>query len=678
MATQTRLDRRALPLLGCLCFSIVCLMLSMLGNEDLWWYLASGDEILARGAVPQSDPFLFSSLARDTWVTSSREQATWVHHSWLWTVWLAWLRSAFGADGLAGFAAVAVCGFAALVFAQGRFDRFAVINCIATLGVLYASIDRLALRAEMSGWLLFGVFAVLLDGNRARTDGTLKRGHLAALLVLQWFWSNLHGSYVLGLGLAFAYTIGDALQRRGSGGMVAGAGGLPLWLGPVLCVVSIATPRLGAERVLDAVAVLQQLVSATAGSYAAPIEEWQGTFASGFGRDARMHLTITALGLLGFAAAQRLRWARALVFFGMALLAASALRFVGGFAIATGLITMWNLSNPRAGWARVFRERAVAPQVWVACTVGALIVGLGVARFAARAELEVGQSADSFVTQHPHYTCPQAAAFIRENGLAGPIFNDVALGGYLIDALYPEHQLYIDTRNLSAAVVADYQSAMRSPEAWQALSERFRFRLVVLANARVPSLPLRRALVSDPNWELVYFDPQAAVFARTPDSAPQRFAVTGGTDAVPYLPLASGASAWMAGQGSALLARYLDALLELRRPEDAAALATRAMQQQPLELYWLQVRALANLQSGRAALAADDFARFVEQRPRNPEAQYRLALAAHRAGDERRALAALAALDALQPGHQGGRQLRRAISGRPAASGSADQAGRKR
>jgi tetratricopeptide (TPR) repeat protein len=679
MATRLEIDRSRLPLYTSLLFAVGCLMLSVLGNEDLWWYLASGDEIIARRGIPESDPFLFTSGARDTWVTTSREQATWVNHSWLWTVLLAGLHRGFGPDGLAVFAALAVGSLVTLLFTQGRLDRFGLVNALVTMGVLYTCIDRLALRAELAGWLLFTAYAVLLEGRPP-----FGRRRFALLAALQWLWANLHGSYVLGLGLAFAYSIGGFAQRR-LATATGGTGGpppepratVPLWLGPALCVVSVAMPRLGRERVLDALAFLRQLVASSAGSYATPIEEWQGTWSAGFGPWAATHLTIAAIGVLGFAAARPPRsLSRGLVFVGMGLLAVPAVRFIAGFAIATGLVTLWNLSELRPSLQRRIREfgtRTVAFQWAATCLLCALLVAIGATRLASRGALEVGQSTDSLVTLHPQFTCPGAARYLRETGLTGPIFNDVGFGGYLIHALFPEHQLYVDTRNLSAAVIQDYRKALRNPNDWRELDRRYGFGIVILGNARVAGLPLRSELAADPNWELVYFDPQAAVFAKKVGVLPPaRFAPKGGASGVPYLlERTDGWRSWLPAWGAPLLARYLDALFELRRPGDAAAIASDALDLDPEGLYWLQARALGRLRSGQARLAVGDYARVTERMPRNADAHFRYALALHRSGADARALEVLGRLAKIDPGHREARQLRRKIE----TAGSGDGAG---
>ena len=52
------------------------LTLSFVWNEDLWWYLASGETILEQGGIPDHDTFLYTST----------ETTRFPSHSWLWSV----------------------------------------------------------------------------------------------------------------------------------------------------------------------------------------------------------------------------------------------------------------------------------------------------------------------------------------------------------------------------------------------------------------------------------------------------------------------------------------------------------------------------------------------------------------------------------------------------------------
>ena len=78
----------------------------------------------------------------------------------------------------------------------------------------------------------------------------------------------------------------------------------------------------------------------------------------------------------------------------------------------------------------------------------------------------------------------------------------MGLGGYLIYRLYPERQLFIDSRLLDVSLVYAYWGALEVREQWEELAQRHGFRTIVLSNLRQARLPLRVWLTADPAWKI--------------------------------------------------------------------------------------------------------------------------------------------------------------------------------
>jgi len=670
-------NRWALPLLLSLLAVTVAQSLGYLGNEDFWWYLASGDAIVERGEIPARDVFLYTSNERATWVTTSLEQRTWVAHSWLWTVMLSWLDRTLGLWSVAVFSALCVAALVTLIFTRADLDRFGLVNGSMAMLALTASIDRFTPRAELVSCLLLVIALVLLERSRSLGWRTV-----AVLAGLQWLWSNLHGGYVLGIFVGFAYGIGGLLQAHWPGRGAeprAIAGSAPpqaaplLWLGPILCLASIATPGLGFERLQTAIAFVHQLGATAAGAAASPIDEWQRTYASGFGQPAWLHATFLCIGAVSFAVQRPPRkLPRLLVFAGTALLGVTARRFVSVFAIATAVVALANLAEirpalpPRFGWLQRPWARALHALVTAGCC--ALLLSTAVALWISRDALGGREPGARFVTVRPEFAAPGAAAYIRAQHLPGPIFNDIALGGYLIYALHPEHQLFIDTRNLSQAVLDDYRRAVAFPKAWRALQQRHGFRTVVLSNLGFAPLRLRSLLVADPAWRLVFVDPQAAVFVRTEGRPPPiEYAFSGryGAGTAPFLPpTAPGPQRRMRGMGLALLSEYLRALSELEQFEAVERLATDGLAAEPGDEALLEFRGYARLRRGEPKLAADDYREVVERSPENVRARIHYARALARAGNPVAALLQLEQVHQLDPANEVALALRERIERR--------------
>src|SRR5262249_24179029 len=150
------------------------------GNEDFWWYLASGDQIVESGQIPERDPFLYTSSERSTWVTSGEVQRTWVTHSWLWTVALAELDRHLGLEGIALASALCVGGIAILIFRRARLDRLGLANALLVALALAASASRFTPRADLATCSLLVVYLALLD-----RPSPLGWGRVAVLAALQ-------------------------------------------------------------------------------------------------------------------------------------------------------------------------------------------------------------------------------------------------------------------------------------------------------------------------------------------------------------------------------------------------------------------------------------------------------------------------------------------------------------
>jgi hypothetical protein len=665
---------RALPLLLSLLAAIAAYSLGYLGNEDFWWYLASGDTIVEGGEIPSRDLFLYTSDERATWVTTSLEQRTWVTHSWLWTVVLSLLNRTLGLWSVAVFSMLCVTTLVTLVFTRARLDRFGFANGLIATSALVVSIERFTPRTELVSCLLFVVALVLLERSRP-----LGWRSVALLAGLQWLWSNLHGGYVLGIFAGLAYGVGGFLQERRAGqdakprgpeGSAPPSTAPLLWLGPILCIASVATPALGVERLQSAIAFVEQLGTTAAGAATSPIHEWQRTYASGGGELAWSHAAFLCLGAVSFAAQRPPRsLPRFLVFAGTALLGITAKRFVSVFAITTAVVTLANFAElhkaipPRFQWLRAVWARAI--HALATAALCALLLSTAVALWISRDALGGSEPGASFVRVRPEFSAPGAAEYIREHDLPGPIFNEIALGGYLIHALHPEYQLFIDTRNLSDAVLRDYLRAVASPKAWRALQQRHGFRTVVLGNLVFAPLPLRRLLAADPEWRLVFVDPQAAVFLRSEGEPPPGeydFFGRTGVDAAPFLPPSGpGFQRRMRRLGLAFLWEYLRALSELGQFGAVERLATNGLAAEPGDAVLLEFRGLARLARGRPKLAVADYREVVAKTPENIDARIAYARALYRSGRAEAALLQMEKARQLDPANEAALELRRRI-----------------
>ena len=170
-------------------YAFMAALVGSLVDGDTGWHLAAGRWIIAHAGVPRSDPFSYSFA-----------NAPWTAHEWLSEVlmYATWRAGGWGGLLLL-FASAAATTFAILAVHVRRWLTPAatalmlVYTAIALTPFLLARPHMLALPI-LTGWLV-----ILLRSREAGRVPPLP----AALLML--LWANLHGGFVLGLGLAGAF-----------------------------------------------------------------------------------------------------------------------------------------------------------------------------------------------------------------------------------------------------------------------------------------------------------------------------------------------------------------------------------------------------------------------------------------------------------------------------------------
>lgn len=163
-----------------------------LTDADYFWHLTTGRLIVDSGSVPSTDPFSF------TWFGQP-----WTPHEWLGEVLIYASVTLLGGTltaalfGLLAGAAIAVAALTARRLGA-RTLAIALAAVVAAMVVL----PYVTVRPQALSWLLLGVLSLLLlslDAARPRR----------ALLLVPLFvlWANLHGLYVVGLGVVALYTL---------------------------------------------------------------------------------------------------------------------------------------------------------------------------------------------------------------------------------------------------------------------------------------------------------------------------------------------------------------------------------------------------------------------------------------------------------------------------------------
>jgi hypothetical protein len=483
-------------------------------DGDIWWHLAAGREMVARGALLWTDRFSVGAAGR-----------AWIDVHWLFQ--------------LAAYAAYACVGLAGLVWVKcGLVGLGAVLMSralpapqswarplFATLLVaaLLAARSLLLLRPVIASLVLLALFFCQLE--RFRRDGRAR--HLLALPLLQLLWANLQGLSALGPAVVGAYALSSVLG--------AGLGQDGVWW------FAREAPR-GSQPWRHA----RVLVTATAACLAATCLTPFGLRGAAFPSLLLGRLLPTEHNVFSRSVAENVppfvleRWSGGefwhlkwfLLLFGVTTLLAGRRLLFSHLLLLAGFAGLALLAN-----------RNVLLLYWMAAPIAALYAAprlrVAAARFrssGARVALVANASLLAALL------CVSATAFAREPKLSEPspfrapvesvqrlaslppgdVFNADHHGGYLIWQLSPRFKPYIDTRLVlrSEAEYAEYLGLADNPERFAAFQAQHHFSYVILPVAFPERFQrLIAELYASPDWKLLFTDGSEVLFARASASA---------------------------------------------------------------------------------------------------------------------------------------------------------------
>src|SRR5271170_2653359 len=182
-ASETRLAGLGLAAIAIFLFTLSAFSPQVLGDGDTWSHVATGEWIIAHGAVPRADPFSHSMLG-----------APWTAHEWLSELLLAF---AFRFAGWSGVALLtgAAAALAALIVGLTAARELRGAPLVATVGIGLSLVTAsLLARPHVLALPLAAAWGAGLIAARDR--GRAPPLGLAALMTA---WVNMHGGFIFGL-----------------------------------------------------------------------------------------------------------------------------------------------------------------------------------------------------------------------------------------------------------------------------------------------------------------------------------------------------------------------------------------------------------------------------------------------------------------------------------------------
>ena len=397
-----------------------------LGDNDVFWHLATARETLAHGIV-RTDLF--------SWTVAGQPVST---DQWLGQ--LLWYGAYLGAGwrGILGLRTLVVAVLVGVVVwsALRERPRAPLVALVAALPAILLSRPISVERPELFGFLCFAALVPLLRSARAGTTRAL-----VALPILIAVWADLHGSFALGVALVIAVAAEGALRddpaRRLGYLLAAGAtvlatlltpAGAGVWTAPGLHLLH--PPRFIQEWAVPDVTTLPGLV------FAAAIGLTFATAALTPVRDRRAAIVLLPILFISLTSVRQTPF--------FAIAAAPFLARHGPGALAA-VLRSYTLARAAAAAPPSRRADLIAAAAGLALLGGAVALVPGVPDLA----------------RYPAAALPALTA--------GPgLLNDYDWGGYLIWSA-PRTPVFVDGRLTPYLpdVLADYTTIVAARAGWR-------------------------------------------------------------------------------------------------------------------------------------------------------------------------------------------------------------------
>lgn len=496
-----------------------------IADPDLWGHLRYGAMIWDGHGLPREDVFSYTAPG-----------APFYDHEWLSDLVIAGIYRALGPAGLIAFK-LSLCAamIALFVDAARSLGRLAAPAApLRPLTVALVLVPVLAVvhpgatfRPQLFTMLFLALEGALLARADLRFTAPPRPGEeagrrvgweLAVVPILLLVWANLHGGFLVGLGIFGLYAAAAALRARWLGRETgrseegAALGRADAVRVAVLVVLAIAAPLAnpyGTE--------LYTYLGATLGMHG-EISEWRpvGLLSGEF---LRFKVLVAAAAV---AVAFLWRCRDRLVHFAVALgwrvpvLAVAALY---GFTHQRHTVLFAEVAAPLLiVAAEQARRRAVerwpeiaAPRVGAlrACAVGIAAVALfqiaGYAATLRRDGLEIRFGRLDYPVD--------AVEFLRAHGIRGNVAFPFEWGAYAISEMAPDVRVFIDGRFEAVypeRVIDDYFAFMNGTPGWERLLDDYPTDVVVVQRWR----DIHPRLFARDDLEYVYSDPASFVFVR--------------------------------------------------------------------------------------------------------------------------------------------------------------------
>ena len=477
--------------------------------NDLWFHVRLGQQMIEQRALVTTDIFSYTEYG-----------TAYFNNAWLSELILYALWSAGGASLLVCVRALCVvCFYAIFLWLAWRASGSERWSAWFVLLAALASFPHWQLRPQTFVLPIFALFVVILTRYLERG-----RAPLYWLPLLMIAWVNLHGSFVFGL-LLVAVVIGGEIVQRVLSGMNSPTLSraqfvrLGVWAGLTFAAMFVNPLGFG---MLDAVSEIGRDPSIQSW-----VLEWLPANAREFPANV-FYLMVLAFLVGAIFSRARLRTAPALW----------AVVFVWlGWSAYRNALWACALLAPLAAtqWAEIreqirIQRSSLFAQRWtrflfvphrlglMRVLIGVVLLMLVVTTFPPTRTLFIGSDLRAWVSAD---TPVDAVNYIRMQNLRGRTYHEIGAGSYLMWALWPQQQIFVDSRiNLySAEQWREYFAVLSAQDGFEKILDKYQVDYILADSFWQPQL-LSALQKRNQRWKLLFQGGESFLFQRMTSASP--------------------------------------------------------------------------------------------------------------------------------------------------------------
>lgn len=497
-------------------------------DTDIFWHIKTGEVIFQEHGIPSTDPFTYTPK------DPVREKVL-LNSYWLADLLLFLCYKVFGFAGLAFLRSTIICLTVLFVYLSLRKRGF-FISIILSLMLGLAFMPMSAIRPNLFSFLFAAAMIFFMERYREN----LKKRYQIGLFITMVMWANMHGAYIIGVGLLLIYIITEAIVL-----LISLKKGESIKKSLSFCVTGVIAAL---ATIINPLGI--GLFSAISNRYLNPankllvsrIETEMGLFRIlKYYPDEMIFLSLVIVGFILVYIAlhitrKRVGLSEVAIVLALLILSIVSVRALPIFLVV-GLILCGCIKNSPLFTLIMNKKTEMILSILLIVTLGFFAV-----------KALPAEDPGTFAETDAIYL--STGSFMGENDIIGNMLNQELMGNFIIFKLFPQYQVFTDSRYLNVAVFFDGYDmfyAIKEPtpekdsaytrslteasianlkgeggkdfsaEYWYRLLDKYKIDFIVgkVTHPRSGQLfPIFLKLMHDDTWKLVYADGNAVIMIK--------------------------------------------------------------------------------------------------------------------------------------------------------------------